>query len=120
MKKIKDEFEHCDTSKMTPLGRSGFQALRQALAYQRGQLTQADGIKVHRYLVKKPKFDIKAIRAKLGLTQEEFALLIHASVRAVQHWEQKTRKPDGPTCVLLQLLARNPQMVWDTLQPTSA
>ena len=115
-KKIKDEYENYDTTGMTPLGKSIFQGLREALAFERGQLTEADGIKVHYYPAKRPKVDVKAIRTQLGLTQEEFAILIHASVRAVQHWEQKTRKPDGPTLLLLKVLEKHPQTVWETLQ----
>lgn len=113
--KFKDEFENYDTSGMTPIGISVFQALREALAFERGQLTEADGIKVH-YYPKPPKVNVKAIRAKLGLTQQEFARVIHASVRAVQHWEQKTRTPDGPTLVLLKVLEKHPKTVLETLQ----
>ena len=113
--KLKDEFEHFDMSKMSPIGRSVLQGIREAIAYERGQLTEADGIKVH-YYPKRPKVDVKAIRTKLGLTQQQFARVIHASVRAVQHWEQKTRTPDGPTLVLLKVLEKHPQTVWDTLQ----
>lgn len=115
-RKIKDEFESVDTGDMSPLAKSVFQSLREALAFERGQLTKRDGVKVHRVAPAKPKVDVKALRSKLGLTQEELALFIQSSVRAVQHWEQKTRAPDGPTLVLLRVLEKHPQLVWDTIR----
>ena len=37
--------------------------------------------------------DVKAIRLRLGLTQQEFALRVGCSVYAVSHWEQGDRLP---------------------------
>lgn len=115
-KKIKDEYTDIDTSQCSPLAKGILQGLREALAYKRGQLTEADGIKIHRFGSKPIIVDIKALRKKLKLTQNEFAYFIHASPRAVQHWEQKTRQPDGPTLVLLQVLEQNPKAVWKAIQ----
>ena len=59
--------------------------------------------------------DISSIRIGMGLTQKQFASLFQVSVRTLQGWEQKRRKPDGPARVLLKLAARAPKMVLETL-----
>jgi len=59
--------------------------------------------RVHHVAVPAP-VDVRAIRAKLGLTQLEFASRFGFTVRAVQHWEQGTRQPEGPARVLIALI----------------
>jgi putative transcriptional regulator len=59
--------------------------------------------------------DISQIRIRMGLTQKQFAELFQVSVRTLQGWEQKRRKPDGPAQVLLKLAARAPKMVLEAL-----
>lgn len=110
----KDGLPISDMSDTSELGQSIIQGLREAVLYKRGKLTK--GVKVHSFPTEPVEVDVKSIRSNLGLTQEEFAAFIHASPRAVQHWEQHTRQPEGPTQVLLQVLAKNPDVVWDTLQ----
>jgi len=46
--------------------------------------------------------DVKRIRAKLGLSQSQFADLLGLSVRTVQHWEQG-QTPGAPAAALLKL-----------------
>ena len=65
------------------------------------------------YEVKPP--DIKNIREKLNVSQNEFAIMIGVSVRTLQNWEQGRRKPDGPANALLRIASRNPQAVLDAL-----
>ena len=115
MTKDKNNLPDVDMSDTSELGQSIIQGLKEAIAYKRGELTEADGINVYHYPIASDDVDVKTIRSNLDLTQEQFATFINSSVRAVQHWEQKTRTPDGPTKVLLQLISRNPQMVWDTM-----
>ena len=55
--------------------------------------------------------DVKAIRAKLGKSQSEFALMIGVSVSTLQNWEQGRRRPEGPAQALLQVAAREPELV---------
>jgi putative transcriptional regulator len=68
---------------------SAFQELmssvRQAGRIRRGTL------KPGRTTVFKPE-DVKAIRASLGASQTEFALMIGVSVATLQNWEQGRRK----------------------------
>ena len=41
--------------------------------------------------------------------------MMGVSVRTLQNWEQGRRVPDGPARVLLQVAARHPQAVLDTV-----
>jgi DNA-binding transcriptional regulator YiaG len=58
-----------------------------------------------------PQTDVRALREGLGLSREEFALRFRLSLRTVQHWEQRSREPEGPSRVLLWLIAQNPSAV---------
>ena len=51
-----------------------------------------------------PNPDVKAIREKAGVSQDEFARLIAVSVKTIQNWEQERRSPTGAARVLLKLL----------------
>jgi putative transcriptional regulator len=59
--------------------------------------------------------DVRAVRAKLGKSQTEFALMIGVSVATLRNWEQGRRTPDGPALALLRVAARNPKAVVDAL-----
>jgi putative transcriptional regulator len=59
--------------------------------------------------------DVKAIRAKLGTSQSQFALMIGVSVSTLQNWEQGRRRPEGPAQALLRLAAKEPDLVARTL-----
>ena len=55
--------------------------------------------------------DVRAVRARLAQTQEEFALMIGVSVATLRNWEQGRRHPEGPALALLRVTARNPKAV---------
>jgi len=55
--------------------------------------------------------DVKAIRARLGKSQAEFARMIGVSVATLQNWEQGRRRPEGPARALLKVAAENPKLV---------
>ena len=59
--------------------------------------------------------DVRAVRAKLGQSQTEFALMIGVSVATLRNWEQGRRKPEGPALALLRVAARNPRAVVEAL-----
>jgi len=59
--------------------------------------------------------DVKAIRAKLGKSQSQFALMIGVSVSTLQNWEQGRRRPEGPAQALLRVAAAAPEVVAKTL-----
>ncbi len=60
--------------------------------------------------------DVKEIRAKLGLSQEEFAKLTHVKVATLRNWEQKRRAPSGPALSLLTIIKHHPKAAMDALQ----
>lgn len=59
--------------------------------------------------------DVKRVRAGLGLSQSEFALLIGISAATLQNWEQGRRRPEGPARALLRIAATHPEAVLDAL-----
>ena len=59
--------------------------------------------------------DAKTVRAKLGLSQNQFAALIGISPRTLQNWEQGHRRPEGTARALLRVAESHPQAVLDAL-----
>src|SRR5437764_13647226 len=60
--------------------------------------------------------DVSQIRARLQLSQGQFAALLGISVATVRNWEQGRRMPEGPARILLQVAARHPEVVWDVVR----
>jgi putative transcriptional regulator len=60
--------------------------------------------------------DVRRIRKGYKLTQAEFAAMLGVSLRTLQNWEQGRRIPEGPARVLLQVAARHPEAVLDTVR----
>jgi putative transcriptional regulator len=65
--------------------------LRDAVAYAEGKADES-GYRVH----VPAKIDVKAIRTRLDMTQQEFAGRFGFSVNTLRHWEQGSRQPEGP------------------------
>lgn len=59
--------------------------------------------------------EIRNVRERLNVSQNEFALMIGVSVRTLQNWEQGRREPDGSAKALLRIALRNPSAVLDAL-----
>ncbi len=59
--------------------------------------------------------DVQALRARLGISQEAFALRYGLDVATVRNWEQGRTTPEGPAATLLQLIDRDPEKVVDLL-----
>lgn len=55
--------------------------------------------------------DVKAIRARMGLSQSAFAARFGFSAAAVKDWEQSRRKPEATARVLLTVIDREPEAV---------
>ncbi len=87
--------------------------LEQAVSYADGTADK----KTYRIHVPE-KIDVKAIRAKLNMTQEEFAGRFGFSINTLRHWEQGSRLPEGPTRAYLLVIDRAPQAVQNALQGT--
>jgi putative transcriptional regulator len=85
--------------------------LEQALAYMDGT---AD---LSQYRVHVPKqIDVRAIRTKLKMTQQEFAGVFGFSINTLRHWEQGKRVPEGPTRAYLLVIDRAPKTVQKALR----
>jgi len=85
--------------------------LEEAIAYARGE-AKAGAYRVH----VPARIDVRAIRMKLGMTQEEFAGRFGFSVNTLRHWEQGKRQPEGPTRAYLLVIARAPKAVQKALK----
>ena len=55
--------------------------------------------------------DVKAIRAALGLSQEQFSHRFGLDIDAVQNWEQGRCQPDRPAQAYLRAIAAAPREV---------
>jgi putative transcriptional regulator len=55
--------------------------------------------------------NVRALRAKLNLTQEEFAARFHLPLGTVRDWEQGAHRPDKAAQVLLTVIANDPDAV---------
>lgn len=57
----------------------------------------------------------KVVRRALGMTQEEFAARFHLSLATLRDWEQGRSQPDQTASTYLDVIARNPQLIMETL-----
>ena len=76
------------------------QSLKEASAIRRGKLAPARVKEIGAR-------DAKSIRAKVGLSQSEFARLIGIKVATLQNWEQHRRQPTG-AAALLTIVEKEP------------
>jgi putative transcriptional regulator len=56
-----------------------------------------------------PDPEVKAIRDRLGVSQEKFAILLGVSKRTVENWEQGRRHPTGAARSLLRIVEADPE-----------
>lgn len=89
------------------------ESLEEYRAYKRGEKTDVQIITVKRKIP--ASVDVKAIRAKLGLTQEQFTSF-GFSLSAIRHWEAKRRTPEGAARVLLKVIEKEPQLVLRSME----
>lgn len=58
---------------------------------------------------------IKALRAKMNLSQAEFARLLSVELGTLRNWEQGRREPTGPARALLRAIKNDPKNVLKAL-----
>lgn len=64
--------------------------------------------------------DVRSLREKHGLSQSRFATMMGISVGTLRNWEQGRRKPEGSARVLLKVVERHPEAVFDVVASGSA
>lgn len=96
---------------MSKVATSIKRGLEQALAYAQGEADKT------RYRVHVPQtIDVRAIRTRLKMTQEEFAARFGFSVNTLRHWEQGKRQPEGSARAYLTVISRAPKSVRKALE----
>ena len=86
---------------MSDLFESIRRGLEEAVAHQKGEKT---GVR----LFTPEAVNVKKVREKTGLTQEQFAATFGISLGTLRHWERGDRKPHGPALVPLNAVAKEP------------
>jgi len=77
--------------------------------FAREDESDTGGLGAPRYVP--PRTDVRALRERLGLSQEEFAERYMLSPRTIQDWEQHRRDPSDAARVLLFAISRNHKAV---------
>lgn len=63
--------------------------------------------------------NVKKLRERLGLTQEQFAATYRIPVGTLRDWEQCRKNPDAPARAYLMVISKNPQAVAEWLRPAA-
>jgi putative transcriptional regulator len=87
------------------------ESVREGGAILRGELEPS-----RRFTMEEP--DVRGLREKHGLSQPKFAALMGISVATLRNWEQGRRKPEGSARVLLWVVERHPEAVFETVGGT--
>jgi putative transcriptional regulator len=69
------------------------------------------GVRVH--VVEVP--DVRAIRRRLRMSQQEFARVCRIPLATLKNWEQGRRQPDALAAAYLQVIAKCPREVQEAL-----
>ena len=62
-----------------------------------------------------PDPEVKAIRERMGVSQEKFAVILGVSKRTVENWEQGRRHPTGAARSLLRIVEADPEHALEVL-----
>lgn len=98
-------------SKMNETETSILKGLQEAVSFAKNE---THDVKVSKVEVK--EINVRELREKLKLTQEAFADTFGFNLSTVRNWEQGKRQPEGPAKVLLNVIAYNPQCVFDAIR----
>ena len=96
---------------MSKAGKEILAGAEDALAYLKGDKTRGRAWKVRTTHV-----NVKAIRKKLGMTQEVFSSTFAIPVSTIKKWETNNRVPEGPTKAYLMVIDSKPEMVRKVLE----
>ena len=84
--------------------------LEDAIEYAAGDSKER---RVHQ--VEVPTVDVRSIRHRTGLTQQEFSAKYGFAVAALRNWEQGRRQPDRSARLLLMVIDKHPEVVEDAI-----
>ena len=84
--------------------------LKESIAHARGEKAGAS-VRVYRPRI----VDVRELRQRVGMTQEQFAARFGFSVATLRHWERGDRAPAGPALVLLNVIAKDHKAVMRAL-----
>ncbi len=87
--------------------------MTEAIAHAKGEKAGA-GVRVYR----PHAVDVRELRQRVGMTQEQFAARFGFSVATLRHWERGDRAPAGPALVLLNVIAKDHKSVMRALPIT--
>jgi putative transcriptional regulator len=91
---------------MSKLGKKLMIAAREGIAIARGEADPST------YRLHIPaEIDVKAMRQKLGMTQEAFAFRFGLTLASVRDWEQNRNAPTGPVRAYLKVIEKEPEAV---------
>jgi putative transcriptional regulator len=99
------------TPRRTRAGQDIVAGLNEVLAHVRGEIA----LPSERYEVP-PKVEVKAIRARSGLSQAEFAERYGFSVRTLQEWERGRSQPPSAARAYLIVIDRYPDLVAEAIR----
>ena len=98
---------------MAELFESIKRGLEEAIAHSKGENTEIR-------LFTPQIVNVKQVREKTGLTQNQFAATFGISLGTLRHWERGDRKPHGPALVLLNAANNAPDILLQILRGTLA
>jgi putative transcriptional regulator len=91
---------------MSKLGSRLIKSAKEARAIARGELDSGA------YKLSVPrKVNVKALRGKLRMTQEQFAARFNLNVARLRDWEQGRSQPDGAVRAYLTVIEQEPNAV---------
>jgi len=96
---------------MSKIGASIIREMKEAIAFAEGTADMS----LYRVHIP-PEIDVRAIRGRLGLTQQQFAIRFGFNINTLRHWEQGRRVPEGPTRAYLLVIDREPKAVEKALR----
>ncbi len=94
---------------MAELFESIKRGLEEAIAHSKGEKTEVR-------LFIPENVNVKQVREKTGLTQNQFAATFGISLGTLRHWERGDRKPHGPALVLLNAANNAPDTLLQILK----
>jgi putative transcriptional regulator len=100
---------------MTTLGKRLIQSVKEARKIVRGEAAPKS-FKMHI----PAKIDVRAVRTRLNLTQEEFSLRFGLTLARVRDWEQGRSSPDSAARAYLTVIEREPKAVARALAEAQA